>query len=521
MAALGGDITRRPPSAQDDETAGYNPGDLWVTPAEQRIWLNRHNAPGRAVWQPVAQAHGHPVQAIGGPPPRAVYATAKLHEAYTGPLLQVVHPVSGHRRDIGALPSGGIDRNAMWSLLDGATHLQISAVFDQMGSGDHATQEAPENRPVITPLALLGNSVPIVFDGVLEGRRITKELNLPASLRLDSRSHAQLAVASFRAFSNSTRISTLFGAANLGWGSTASADSFMVAFGNHVVLPQSRVPTTPFVAGYSAAGTGTGAKTVIWLDNAAAERGSPPNIPLSGGTIGGHGIELSALLIYNQALSQAAMPAANAALNQYFGLAPQIRDRIWCEGDSLTAGYGAALDQNYPRQLAALLRKPARIYNTGAFGQTAARRAAYITEKAPLFFQPGASNILVLWVGTNDLSRPNPSAREIYQSLSQAISAARDTGFKTVLVTIPPRKSFATGGEVPGQQETERQSLNTLILENSAGAGAIADVAGDPVIGSFESTLNRDFYVDTIHFTSLGFAHVASVIAGQVNRLLA
>jgi lysophospholipase L1-like esterase len=528
-------VTTRPPTPHDDLDAGYQPGDFWSLPHGPGMWHCADNAKGRAAWQPLKLGASYPVGAIGGAPPCAAYGTRRLAASYTGPLMQVVHPKTLAASDIFALPDGDIDRAALIIAMAGANHLRVAILYDQSGHGNDAVQPVPANRPAISPAFPLAASLAVLFDG--EGRKnppVSRFLNLPGTLAWPSGTESsQLAIASFRSwFGHIPHISRLANAAGDGgsaatWGCNGGR-TYYVSVGQDVSctlnIPHCpRAPLTPFVTGY----TSTPSTTRLWLDNAAITKNAGSAPAVKGGSIGvntnniGTSLDLSALLIYDRALTLAEQATANAALYRCFNLAPQIRDTILAIGDSITEGYGCQLNQNWPRQMVPLLKTPYVVSNAGVFG-------THLTGLLPLL-TPGyfkqafhgaerARKIVLLFMGTNDLNGNKP-ARLVYEAVKSLVERVHAFGGKIFVCTILPSGAFPNGGEPPGAKEAQRLALNSMIRDNDAGADAIVDVASDPVLGSYENN-NQTYFQDRIHPVSFPtFGMIAAHFAAAINRM--
>lgn len=151
------------------------------------------------------------------------------------------------------------------------------------------------------------------------------------------------------------------------------------------------------------------------------------------------------------------------------------------------------------------------ITNKAVAGQTCATILSnYSANIAPLFNAKDFKNVVSLECGINDLEAGSTPA-QIYTSMSSYIAAAHATGFKVILwtVTATPRIS-----------ETDRQTLNTSIIGNAAGADGIANYNSTPIglPGSYTNTFY--FQSDQTHPTDNGIAGVeAPTAAATVNAI--
>ena len=147
--------------------------------------------------------------------------------------------------------------------------------------------------------------------------------------------------------------------------------------------------------------------------------------------------------------------------------------------------------------------------NLGVGGQTTRMMAAdAATEVDPLCDPARPANILVCWEGTNDLfvgGAPPYDARRAYLRLAAYCEARQRAGFRVVICTVLPR----------GRSAAFYQARNALNAELRAHWRSFADALAD--VGA-ESDVT--YYRDTVHLTAAGYAIVARVVAGAVERLL-
>jgi lysophospholipase L1-like esterase len=526
-------VTQRPPGPGDNAAAGYLPGDFWV--AGQQVF---QNTPGG--WQVFPLPSPYPVDAIGGDLPAACYGTGKLRAAYTGPLLRVVNPQTQAAADIFALPSGALDRGALdlgalRAAMHGADYVQVETLYDQCGHND-ATQPNPANRPDISPRVSMGSGLGIALDGsTMQG--IAKNMILPKSLAWRGlTASSQVAVVEFRAwFEENASISVLEDAHppakySTGWGYGSSSAYYVTITADDLVAlhalntkPSPRAPATPFVTGYVSGGDGTS----LWMDNFRAQTPVHFNPRVAGGMIGGSEflpsfgyIDLAELLIYSRALTPAEQARANAASYRAFGLTPQLRDTIDIVGDSIGEGHGSQLNLSWPRQMLPLLHRPYVLSNASIAGISAAamRPLASLVFFERGFLNGNARRVVFLDLGSNDLVA-QAKAPDIYNNLCKIVMNAHRAGAKVIIATILPRGGLRLFGTPPGDDETQRLTLNTMLRANRAGADALVDFAADPIMGSYQAVLNPADYKDTIHPTTQGYVHLAADAAQALNRL--
>jgi len=150
-----------------------------------------------------------------------------------------------------------------------------------------------------------------------------------------------------------------------------------------------------------------------------------------------------------QAAPSAPAPAATAAAMATPPLtaaAPRHLPVVVFLGDSLTAGYGVAVDEAFPARVAELLRDrgtPIRMLNAGVSGDTSAgglRRLDWVLKQHP--------DVLVVELGANDGLRGQPVAG-IESNLRAVIERARAGGAAVLLlgIRVPPSLGGAYANE--------------------------------------------------------------------------
>jgi len=194
------------------------------------------------------------------------------------------------------------------------------------------------------------------------------------------------------------------------------------------------------------------------------------------------------------------------------------RGLVVFDGCSLVDDAGVAREDGMPAQVMALLPAGLDMKNLGVGGQTTQMMAAdAAAEVDPLFAASRRRNILVCWEGTNDLilgSAPPYDARQAYRHLAAYCKARQRAGFRVVICTVLPRGRSAAFYEA-------RNALNADLRAHwRSFADALADVGANRTIGADGAETDATYYRDTVHLTAAGYAIVARVVAGAVERLL-
>jgi lysophospholipase L1-like esterase len=172
---------------------------------------------------------------------------------------------------------------------------------------------------------------------------------------------------------------------------------------------------------------------------------------------------------------------------------------VW-EGDSQSASApeivttaDAAVDELHVPVLA-------RTFATGgAVVDTLMARAPSVD--GALVRLPGTRNVLVVWVGTNDLGfGEDPAA--VHEQLRTYAAARRAAGWTVVVGTALPRSFLA---DVPGYEQ-RRRAFNDLVRQEwPTYADQLVDVGADPQLGAPGAQDDRALYLgDRTHLNEAG-----------------
>lgn len=218
--------------------------------------------------------------------------------------------------------------------------------------------------------------------------------------------------------------------------------------------------------------------------------------------------DVAALFVFNAALSDANVETLRAYCRNRWTL-PTIAYNVVCEGDSITSGVPATLNN---RVLSWQVDLP-RSFRTHCVGRAGEQIAQSVTDFAvgtqgcfDATLGPGR-NILVYWMGTNDIS--GSSGATVYAAYASYCATARANGWKVVAVTMLPRN---TGGN-----ETNRTDFNTLLRANwSNFADALADVDLCSLMNTVASTASSYYEADRIHPSELGNRVLGTILQQAV-----
>jgi lysophospholipase L1-like esterase len=141
------------------------------------------------------------------------------------------------------------------------------------------------------------------------------------------------------------------------------------------------------------------------------------------------------------------------------------------------------------------------------------------TQAARLFPQvrSGLTDVLIMNGGQGDVLDLGYTGAQAYTAAVDYKNAAVAAGFDAVLITTQP--AFAAGVyPITGPMLTARAAYNALVLANSGGFDAVADISVDPLDDATDTTY---FQFDRLHLTAVGAEAAADLIAPALDALLA
>lgn len=449
--------------------------------------------------------------------PTGVYGLKKLVTVYPGPALRVIRASDGAQQDIGF--SGSDLDSAAALAFRGASLLKVMTLYDQTGNGNHLTQETPADQPVL----YLDNGPPaILFHGFLK---------IPATLTAD-RANVSMLIVTREVASNVTGgmfyMGPQTGPSDLGLQGFVSCFASQPIYDGKLgkVMPNdaSTVGTaTPAIVGLVSGPSGiiihrdghTGTSPVVSskMMTSGGELGRSPGI-LDGRQ------DIFAWLFYPAALSDADVTAVKTSLKATFATnswTPSLN--VITQGDSKTFGVDTPNNLTLARLVSSLL-PDAIIRNMGISGKTIKEDQGKFNS--PRFQEPGATNLLVLYEGINDLSglsvKGGDTAENIWSYYRAFVTGARANGWdRIVCCTITPRPI----GIFTPQMEAQRLLLNQWIRENKDHLfDAVADFDGIAALGSAEHP-NKTYLPDGIHENEEAFALEAPVLAAAIKSAIA
>lgn len=147
-------------------------------------------------------------------------------------------------------------------------------------------------------------------------------------------------------------------------------------------------------------------------------------------------------------------------------------------------------------------------------GQTSDFLLRQVSTLFPLS-KDGYTNILVLWVGSNDCAiGPIDCAPSVYRNLVAIAIAAHAGGWQVIAVTLIGRDNYFIDDAHRAQFPSNQAAINSLLLSSEA-FDAVADasaILNDPA--------DAAYFWDRCHLLPRGYAVVAGKVVEAVKGLL-
>jgi lysophospholipase L1-like esterase len=452
--------------------------------------------------------------------PTGVYSQTKLISTYSGPAMNVVRSTDGVSMDIG-FAGGSLDTATATSFAGGAT-LTVSKVYDQTGNGNHLAQPAVSLQP---ELFLTASSAPVILV------RQSQYLNIPATLSANRQNFSSFMAARFPTNLRATPIADFNNGATFDFGWFSVYSNYMQECLTGTNTQTMGIPRTLTSASPCIAGVVSNASSVTFhRDNFTATAAPVTSEMMSNGGqlmathvaaanyIDGR-CDMFSWVFYPAALTTADATAVKVALQTLHNTnANTLTAHIFIQGDSITEGVGATNNITIARALTDAIGDPSKMVR--CFGKSGDEMASEygFWEYAGSYLEPGASNILVVWLGINDINL-NQTAAQLWANYGTYIGYARAAGWsKIVGVTLLPDGSSTWTAAL----ETQRQAFNAMVRANSNGYfNAIWDTdaltaAGQPLNGY---TTNTALSPDHLHPSEEGYRLLAPSLKAVLNSL--
>lgn len=238
------------------------------------------------------------------------------------------------------------------------------------------------------------------------------------------------------------------------------------------------------------------------------------------------GYKLSAMALYNSALSDAEVETARAALYaRAAALSPVVYQRVYfAEGHSIPATGGSYAYLFGPNSSPTVVGGVLAI--GGSTLATVSARVAALIAKLPTN-RTGRKFIVSLDIGTNDLyNYPGATDAIAAAAYAAALATVHDTlraaGIKTVACTMLPRSDVGLiGAPAVAAHNARRALLRTEILTwVGVHCDGVADFGNDATMGPDAASDNVTYYnADKIHPIAAGHAILETIIRPVINAL--
>jgi lysophospholipase L1-like esterase len=183
-----------------------------------------------------------------------------------------------------------------------------------------------------------------------------------------------------------------------------------------------------------------------------------------------------------------------------------VKDIYLSIGDSLTNGHGVTPSSGFLTPTDSF-----DVVNYGLGGALTTDLAyMFDARDAALYRHNAGRNVIRLWAGTNDvgLGRTAQSALEGIRSYCRK---AKAVGFQTIVSDMISR----TG------QDSNMQTLNTLLTTQDTGCDLVLDLASDARLGAVGAYANATYYqADGIHLTQTGQQNIVAPAETRAINLL-
>lgn len=462
----------------------------------------------------------YPLDLITGAQPMYAYGATKLRSAYSGSAFRVVRPSDSATLDVGFV--GQLPDYAAVDAFLGSGNGQVDIWYDQSGNGNNAPQSTSASRPVVENGATAGGPIlisgirPVIFSGhsmalpsgVATTRRQVETIDIVEHL------HSNPAGSSLVQLGSGSDQITCFA------GNVANQRGYLRAnpgTGNSGFSPMTRVARIGMIS--SASGVSTN-------QNEEAVSGSAQtDVAMTGGALGSTTLSAGyngkyysvAKLGFGRILDAGERATLNAALDGMFAIPSSVTRTVCFEGDSLTLGDSSSYVFGFAKMAERLLTQPARVFNlSGGGNQIQNELALYSGQVGALLSRYSTDNrIVLLFLGTNDLTVGARSTAQIYADIQTYAGYVRASGGKIIVATLLPNSAWN------GTQQTARNDLNTLIRTNWASfADGLADFGTDPTMGPQAAASNSALYPDGLHPSRVGHSYLAPIAAAAIQALL-
>lgn len=186
------------------------------------------------------------------------------------------------------------------------------------------------------------------------------------------------------------------------------------------------------------------------------------------------------------------------------------------DGDSRTDGWNC--EYRYPYIDLLSLEESSLIYKVSFGGLSSEdliiRGPVEVDTK---FSNVARINIVVVWVGVNDIAINDKSADFTFMKLVTYCIERRNKGWKVIVCTEVSMKGKGSNGECDLTRGIYNHLINTRWQEFADG---VADLSGNPEIGAVGAYHDTTHFCDGIHLTNSGTTIVAGIVNQAIDALM-
>lgn len=220
--------------------------------------------------------------------------------------------------------------------------------------------------------------------------------------------------------------------------------------------------------------------------------------------------EVSEIAIWNKALSATEMGALLPYTASRTSVTPN--SSIVADGNSIMEGFDANPTSLGFATLSGKLLSPLNInfLNNGQAGFTTPQvdaNSALVTDPQYNAYRP--NNIVFMLEVVNDYNSGS-SVAQCEANLVTYVDHRHAVGWTVGMCTVPPNYVMT---------EPDRASINTFIRSGGTGADFVIDLAADPILGLYANINNPLYYVDRLHFTTLGHSIPVPTVVSAIKQV--
>jgi lysophospholipase L1-like esterase len=209
------------------------------------------------------------------------------------------------------------------------------------------------------------------------------------------------------------------------------------------------------------------------------------------------------MALADSALSDDDFNSMCAYARRVSGFNTRTEDALLCIGDSLTGGAGTLTQSPYVNLLTHMATAHKYVLSREGYFAYAWETTYPVATFSPMYKRAGR-NVVVVWLGTNDLAVPKTPA-EIEAALNGICTGYRTRGWKVVVCTLQDKVG----------QTANIATLNGLLRANYAGyADALADLGAN---ANLQNSADPVYFTsDEVHLTDAGQAVVAGIVDAAI-----